>query len=146
MIQDMAEQLQSLERKISRIYQRNIDIDVNVQLEENEINTFTKESVETEVIHMKDDIVIKENAKHGQLFYCEMCNYKCKIKTTMEKHLHKKHENYEQCELCDRKFMMKCLLNNHMNEDHENEHESSFVFSESMLDEFIDQDKEPVDE
>ena len=59
---------------------------------------------------------------------------------TIEKHLHKKHKKYKQCELCEKKFIMECLLNNHVKEDHVNEHDSSFVFSESMLDEFIDKD------
>ena len=69
-----------------------------------------------------------------------MCSFKCKNNKTIEKHLHKKHENFTQCDLCERKFMMECLLNNHVKEDHENEHGSSFVFSESMLDDFIDKD------
>ena len=108
-IQDIAEQIQSLERKISRINQRDIDLDENVKLEENESNTFLKESVEKEVIHMNYEKVNKESTKPGGKNFCDMYNCKCKSKTTMENNLHKK-----QCELCEIKFMMECLLNNHI--------------------------------
>ena len=89
---------------------------------------------------MNDGLVIKETTKQGQLFQCDMCSFKCKNKKTIKNHLLKKHWNYKQCDLCERKLMMECLLNNQVKEDHENEHDSSFVFSESMLDEFIDKD------
>ena len=67
-------------------------------------------------------------------------NYKCKSKKIMLKQLISKHENYKQCDLCERKSTTEDSLTNHEHVDHENEHDSSFVFSESMLDEFIDKD------
>ena len=108
--------------------------------ENNKSNTLIKKSEETITIHMNDEKMNKESTNQGQLFFCDMCSYKCKNKKTIEKHLHKKHENYKQCDLCDRNFTTEGSLTNHVHEDHENEHESSFVFSESMLDEFIDKD------
>ena len=67
-IQDIEEQIKSLERKISRIYQRDIDIDKNVQLKENESNSFLKESVDKEVIHLKNKILIQESTKMDKCF------------------------------------------------------------------------------
>ena len=89
---------------------------------------------------MINEPIIKEATNELQFIHCDMCNYKCKSEKTMLKHLNSKHENYKQCDLCERKFTSEDYLSNHVDEDHENVHDSSFVFSESMLDEFIDKD------
>ena len=79
-----------------------------------------------------------------------MCSYKCKNKKTIVKHIKSKHENYKQCNVCGKKFINEDSLKCHVKKDNETEHETeqetedehdtSFVFSESMLDEFIDRD------
>ena len=64
-----------LERKNTTINQRDIDNGENVQLENNESNTVIKESVETEITHINDEIIIKESTNQGQMFYCDICTY-----------------------------------------------------------------------
>ena len=81
-------------------------------------------------------------------FYCDLLNYKCKNKKTIVKHIKSKHDNYEECNLCRRHIINEDSLKCHMKKDHEtdheneneNNHDTSFVFSESMLEEFVDRD------
>ena len=72
-IQDMAEQIKYLERKITTINQRYIDNGEHIQLENNESYTVIKESVEEAITHINDEIIIKENTNQGQFFYCDLC-------------------------------------------------------------------------
>ena len=68
----------------------------------------------------------------------------------MAKHLNTKQENYVTCDICGTRFSSTILLTSHKDVTHEvvfeeNCHEAnvdpverSFVWSESMLDEFLD--------
>ena len=140
--------MKSIEREISEINQRDksVDFGENIEQENNGCKTSSNQSIETMV--MTDESIIKKPTVEGLLFFCDMCNYKCKNKKTIVKHIKSKHENYKQCNLCGRKLINEDSLECRTKKDHEsghevedeNEHDTSFVFSESMLDEFIDRD------
>ena len=92
------------------------------------------------------------------MFKCNMCNYECKRESTFKKHIISKHEDHI-CKECEKNLpsfvdLMKHIAKHHckevkdndMKDDSENYEkedeekttkEKSFVFSESMLDEFI---------
>lgn len=87
-------------------------------------------------------------------FKCEVCDYKCKKKSTLKNHIKLKHSEHK-CEACGKEFKESMELVSHMAEKHNKEEEvwnvnfqstpkseketekSSFIFSESMLDEFL---------
>ena len=77
--------------------------------------------------------------KEGWL-YCDSCEYKCKKKNTIKKHMRTKHSQCLSCDECGKKFASEYSLEKHKEKEHEeieNESDQSFVFSESMLDEFL---------
>ena len=81
----------------------------------------------------------EEAVKDGWI-YCEICEYKCKKKNTMGKHMRKEHSQCIACDECGKLFGSKFSLALHKGKDHEEiekERDQSFVFSESMLDEFL---------
>ena len=74
--------------------------------------------------------------------YCDMCDYKCKKQTTFRKHTNTKHDQSLKCSVCGKSFTSKDLLEDHTILDHmdlefESQKDTSFVFSESMLDEYL---------
>ena len=98
------------------------------------------ESMDTAVMQIGE-----VNKDKDEWLYCEMCVYKCKIKKTMVKHLNTKHKSYKSCKVCGKKFITEDSLIKHKEEHGSStplasSQDSSFVFSESMLDEFIDKD------
>ena len=93
---------------------------------------------------------------------CQHCDYYCKKGTTLAKHMKTKHVVQQvsnagpilDCSYCEKKFENMFEMQTHIADKHcerrviehgsstphTNSHDSSFVFSESMLDEFIDKD------
>ena len=81
----------------------------------------------------------EEAVKNGWI-YCEICEYKCKNKNTIRKHMRTKHSQCISFEECGKLFSSEYSLAIHTGKDNEqieNESDHSFVFSESMLDEFL---------
>ena len=65
--------------------------------------------------------------------YWELCSIKCKNKKALEKHMNSNHEGHKSCEVCG-KFLSAETLKYHVKNIN---NESSVVFSQSMLDEFL---------
>ena len=82
---------------------KSVDILDKVEQEQNECKTSANKSIET--IILTNESIIKETTDEGHLFVCDMCNYKCKNRKTIVKHIKSKHESYKQCNLCARKFI-----------------------------------------
>ena len=94
----------------------------------------------------------KEKKVNATDFKCETCEYKCKKKSTLLKHIQLKHCE-QKCKICGKKFKESMELVSHVAEDHLGEEEvwnmqstpksekenekSSFVFSESIVNEFL---------
>ena len=81
----------------------------------------------------------EEAVKDGWI-YCEICENKCKKKNTIRKHMRTKHSQCRLCEECRKLFGSEYSLAIYKGIDHEqieSERDRSFVFSESMLDEFL---------
>ena len=93
----------------------------------------------------------EEIQEEHQLKY-EYCEYKCKRKVTMNKHMDTKHNTKNvACKQCEEKFNSTILLELHIADKHQVgkevvqessalskvQDDESFVFCESMLDEFI---------
>jgi hypothetical protein len=57
-----------------------------------------------------------------------------RIKKALEKHMNSSHEGHKACEVCGKHLLSAEALKNHAKNIH---NESSFVFSESMLDKFL---------
>ena len=66
--------------------------------------------------------------------YCELCSIKFKNKKALEKHMNSNHKDHESCDVCGKKLLSAETLKNHSKNIH---NESSFVFSQSMLDKFL---------
>ena len=74
------------------------------------------------------------------MMICDLCEYKCKKKNTMKKHVRTKHSHCISCDECGKLDASQYALDMHKEKDHtdmENESDQSFVFSESMLDEYL---------
>ena len=110
----------------------------------NDINS--QENLDCSILGQQSEDNITEIEK-GQL-KCEHCDYRCKKVITLKKHIKTKHtEKILTCNHCEGKFTSSSYLNVHIADKHcvvsevvpeENQHNVSFVFSESMLDEFMD--------
>ena len=107
----------------------------------------------------KKDKVKNSNDKEG-LLVCKDCNYKCKKKTSLEKHIATKHEEHP-CKQCQEKLPsftggLNHIAKYHYQEQGDGESEndeilgtrdlieeqqgdkvSSFIFDESMLNQFL---------
>ena len=70
------------------------------QQHESESNN-TKESEKTEGTEQKEDKKINDEKSSQKLLACNMCEYKCKRETTLNKHKNKKHEE-RKCKVCKR--------------------------------------------
>ena len=91
-----------------------------------------------EVIHKETFQDTKGNRE--DLVYCEICEYKCKKESTLRKHVNTKHNQYQKCYECGKMFDSKESLECHKEKGHGQEEvikDTSFVFSESMLDEYL---------
>ena len=73
-----------------------------------------------------------ENMK-GLKNQCILCSFKGKTKKSLEKHVESEHESNLTCDVCGKNVLSSEALNYHIKSNHQ----KSFVFSESMLDEFI---------
>ena len=81
----------------------------------------------------KNNVKNTEGQDESQI-YRELCSIKCKNKKALEKHMNSNHEGHKSCEVCGTKLLSAETLKNHVKNIHT---ESSFVFSQSMLDEFL---------
>ena len=72
------------------------------------------------------------NVKESQT-QCELCSFKGKTKKSLEKHVHSDHKSHLTCDVCGKEVLSSEALDYHIKSNHK----SSFVFSKSMLDEFI---------
>ena len=81
----MVEHRKSLEKEIIKINTKVkcVAIYDKVEQEQNECKTSPNKSVETMIL--TNESIIKESTDEGHLFYCDMCNYKCKNKKTILK-------------------------------------------------------------
>ena len=122
----------------------------NQKSKEFSVFRFGAESPKTRMDEKKE----KEKEVKATDFKCETCEYKCKKKSTLMKHIKLKHSE-QKCKICGKEFKDSMELVSHVAEDHLEEEEvwnihfqstpksakenekSSFVFSESMLDEFL---------
>ena len=109
---------------------------------------------------------VKKTCSKDDLISCGQCNYKCKKEKTLQKHIVTKHEEH-QCKECKEKLpsfmdLLKHVSKHHFKDEDEKKlnaeqdelfdnmllnglddnkeyvKASSFVFRESMLDEFVD--------
>ena len=98
-----------------------------------ETNTNRTESQDPEKIKENKNVEGKYTHNESQI-YCELCSISCKNKKALEKHMNSSHEGHKSCEVCGKKLLSAEALKNHAKNSH---NESRFVFSESMLDEFL---------
>ena len=76
--------------------------------------------------------------KGSGLMTCEKCDYSCKEKNTLDNHMKSNHEA-KQCNQCKKRFSSFSDVLEHDQKEHQSgevQNDTSFVFSESMLDEF----------
>ena len=154
-VQEMAQQIISLQAEIHAQKDESKTVSGKYSKDENNV----KDQIETLSIKTKSSIKRSELKEKEQL-NCEHCDYYCKKTATMNKHMVTKHamdrkekdKQISSCNQCEEKFktlieLQIHIANKHSDEDGEMtqeistpsyEHESSFVFSESMLDEFVD--------
>ena len=135
-LKDLLEDLGKVIEAASRLSEKNKE----QQLVNNNINKTVAENSKKEdsmenVMQGESD----EATKKGWI-YCKVCEYKCKKKNTFKKHLKTKHSQCIFCDECGKLFTSEYSLDIHRESNHkenENESDQSFVFSESMLDEFL---------
>ena len=93
----------------------------------------------------------EESDKLSKAFKCDLCDYRCEKSTTLKKHMNTKHTK-QKCSMCSVEFKTSIDLLSHVAREHHDEEEvrlqstpksdskqekPDFVFSESMLDEFL---------
>jgi hypothetical protein len=96
----------------------------------------------------------KKEEKIQKQLKCELCEYRCDKNPTLKKHINTKHSE-QKCKICRKEFKTSMELVSHVAEEHHLEEDSfsvefhstpkgseenknsSFVFSEYMLDQFI---------
>ena len=96
--------------------------------EQNDVQEEQTENGEVKLSKIEEQEVSSSVFDESQI-YCELCSIKCKNKKSLEKHMNSNHEGHKSCEVCGKNLLKKHAKNIH--------NESSFVFSESMLDEFL---------
>ena len=101
--------------------------------EQNEVQEEQTEDGEVKLSKIEDEEVSSFVFDESQI-YCELCSIKCKNKKALEKHMNSNHEGHKSCEVCGKKLLSAETLKNHVKNIH---NESSFVFSQSMLDKFL---------
>ena len=135
-LKDLLEDLGKVIEAASRLSEKNKE----QQLVKNNItkmvaeNNKKKDSMENVVQNESE-----EATKKGWM-YCNFCEYKCKKKNTFKKHMRTKHSHCISCDECGKLFTSEYSLDIHRESNHkenENESDQSFVFSESMLGEFL---------
>ena len=82
---------------------------------------------------IEDKVKNNEGQDESQI-YCQLCSIKCMNREALEQHMNSKHDGHKSCDVCGKKLLSAKALMNHAKNIH---NESSFVFSESMLDEFL---------
>ena len=85
---------------------------------------------------------IKNKSGEDKFLFCEYCSYKCKKESTLQKHKNDKHalnDEGHQCNQCIERFPSLSDLLEHDEKEHRGKYvqkSTSFVFSDTMLDEF----------
>ena len=83
-------------------------------------------------------------------FECELCDYSCEKLSNLKKHINLKHTE-QKCKVCSKEFKTSMELVIHVAKEHQEQEEarnstpksdmegkqSSFKFSESMLDDYL---------
>ena len=101
-----------------------------------------------------DEDKSKEEEKSTKYFKCDHCDHKSEKLATLKKHKNTKHTE-QKCKVCNQEFKTSIELETHVAKGHDDQeevwsakfqstpksdkegNESSFVFCESMLDEFL---------
>ena len=114
------------------------ECDNNIEKKNQDHAEQTNKNNSVEVIQKETFQETKRNREY--LVYCEICEYKCKKESTLRKHVNTKHNQYQKCYECGKMFDSKESLECHKEKGHGQEEvikDTSFVFSESMLDEYL---------
>ena len=107
--------------------------------------------INRDVVH---DIVLKDNVKSTEevfeddvsedrkWLFCDICEFKCENENgkNLKDHMNSKHRRSKSCNICSKLFKNNKSLMVHGQEEHGTEEaprKRSFVWSESMLDEFL---------
>ena len=93
---------------------------------------------------VSDQVKPKEKEKLAKYVKCDLCDYKCEKRPTLNKHINSKHTE-QKCKVCSKDFKTSMQLVNHVAQMHNHQEESStpkeesnnqnysFEFSESVL-------------
>ena len=101
--------------------------------DQNDVQEEQTEDGEVKLREIEEQEVSSSVFDESQI-YCELCSIKCKNKKSLEKHMNSNHEGHKSCEVCGKNLLSAEALKKHAKNIH---NKSSFVFSESMLDEFL---------
>ena len=145
-IQVMAEKIGNLEAEMNIVKRVETHEEVFEEIESHKENSFKKDSKMDEVNKKgkknrdkatNEDIVksMKHNLnKKGNK--CDDCEYDCKKKSTLQKHIQTKHKKEKSCDISEDAFNCDESIIRHRDIEEKTKKERSFVFSESMLGEF----------
>ena len=146
---DLLEDLGKVIEAASRLSERNKEqVENNIiemVVEPNTVKESMESEVETEsgsphIQNKNKETESCEEAVKESWIYCKICEYKCKKKNTIKKHIRTKHSKCISCDECGKLFASEYSLDIHKEKDQkeiDNESDQSFVFSKSMLDEFF---------
>ena len=93
-----------------------------------------KQHIEKEHSSKTENNVKNTEGQDEPQIYCELCSIKCMNRKALEQHMNSNHEGHKSCDVFGKKLLSAEALKNHAKNIH---NESSFVFTESMLDEFL---------
>ena len=98
--------------------------------------------IELSKISDEKDEAVKNNSENKQIFNCDHCSFKFIDKNLFQKHMDNKlalNNKPHQCKTCRERFNSLSDVLEHDQKEHQDkqvDNDTSFVFSESMLDEF----------
>ena len=146
----MKVKIKSLEQIVQEMATKITMLQDDLYVQQNHVKLNSNDCLENPTVETKPDK--KAEIPENDQLTCDLCEYKCKRKATMQKHRNTKHtKQMWTCEQCGEKFKTSSELETHIVGKHnvyseamsgsstplECQDEPSFVFSESMLDEFI---------
>ena len=82
--------------------------------EEGEFNSTLSEEVLTNNVEKESEEVVENNRIQLE---CDVCQYKCKNKNTLTKHLDLKHGGHKQCFICETRFSSDETLKKHEDDE-----------------------------
>ena len=140
-IQVMAEKINILEAEMNTVKRvgthEEIIQEIKSKKEDTKINELNKTGIKNkDIATYEDKVKCNKHNLNKKGYKCDDCGYHCKKKSTLQKHMKSHHTKESSCDISDNAFKCNESIILHKDKEEKVKKNRSFVFSESMLDEF----------